>query len=194
MNYANIKYYDIANGPGTRTSLFVSGCRVHCPGCFNQVTWPFDYGEPFDEKVQQQVLDSLAPSYIHGITILGGEPMEPENQHGLLPFLRRVRATYPQKSIWSFTGYTYDIVRWGRKHTDVTEELFDLIDVLVDGPFIQDDHDVNLRFRGSRNQRIIDLAATLERERQALAAGEDPRGIEPVLWTDDPVFSSHTMD
>ena len=164
MNYAGIKYCDIANGLGCRTVLFVSGCRNHCEGCFQPQTWDFGYGEPFDEKVQKEVLDSLEPYYIQGLTLLGGEPMEPENQKALLPFVKKVKERYPNKNIWAFTGYIYDqdLVSGGRKHTEDTDELLSLIDVLVDGPFRQEQKDISLKFRGSANQRILDLQKTLK--------------------------------
>ena len=162
MNYAGIKYCDIANGLGCRTVLFVSGCRNHCEGCFQPQTWDFGYGEPFDEKVQKEVLDSLEPYYIQGLTLLGGEPMEPENQKALLPFVKKVKERYPNKNIWAFTGYIYDqdLVSGGRKHTEDTDELLSRIDVLVDGPFRQEQKDISLKFRGSANQRILDLQKT----------------------------------
>ena len=162
MNYAGIKYCDIANGLGCRTVLFVSGCRNACKGCFQPQTWDFSYGEPFDEKVQKEILDSLEPAYIAGLTLLGGEPFEEENQEELVPFLRRVKEQYPGKNIWAFTGYLYDrdLQPGGRKHTPWTDEMLSMIDVLVDGPFVLEEKDITLKFRGSRNQRIIDLAAT----------------------------------
>ena len=164
MNYAGIKYCDIANGLGCRTVLFVSGCRNHCKNCFQPQTWDFGYGEAFDEKVQKEVLDSLAPAYISGLTLLGGEPFEPENQEGLLPFVRKVRQTCPGKNIWAFTGYVYDkdLQPGGRKYTPYTDELLSLIDVLVDGPYIDEEYDITLKFRGSRNQRVIDVKKTRE--------------------------------
>lgn len=164
MNYAGIKYCDIANGLGCRTVLFVSGCRNHCEGCFQPQTWDFGYGEPFDEKVQQEILDSLEPYYIQGLTLLGGEPMEPENQKALLPFVKKVKEQYPKKNIWAFTGYIYDqdLVSGGRKHTEDTDELLSLIDVLVDGPFQLEQKDISLKFRGSANQRILDLQKTIK--------------------------------
>lgn len=164
MNYAGIKYCDIANGTGCRTTLFVSGCRNACRGCFQPQTWAFDYGEEFDAKIQQEILDSLAPAYVQGLTLLGGEPFEEENQEELVPFLRRVKEQYPSKNIWAFTGYLYDkdLQPGGRKHTPWTDELLSMIDVLVDGPFVLEEKDITLKFRGSRNQRIIDLAATRE--------------------------------
>jgi len=163
MNYATIKYCDIANGEGVRTSLFVSGCRRHCPNCFNAVAWDFNYGAPFTDAVKEQIIESLAPGYINGLSLLGGEPFEPDNQRALLPFLHRVRQELPQKNIWSFTGFT-----WEELHTpgsyprcEVTDELLSLLDVLVDGRFVEALHDISLRFRGSSNQRIIDVRKTL---------------------------------
>ncbi len=163
MNYAGIKYCDIANGTGCRTVLFVSGCRNACKGCFQPQTWDFAYGEPFDEKVQEEVLKSLEPDYITGITLLGGEPFEPENQKALLPFMRKVVAQYPNKNVWAFTGYIYDkdLVAGGRRHTEDTDELLSMIDVLVDGPFCEEQKDITLEFRGSSNQRVLDLKETI---------------------------------
>lgn len=163
MNYAGIKYCDIANGIGCRTVLFVSGCRNACKGCFQPQTWDFGYGEPFDEKVQEEVLKSLEPDYITGITVLGGEPFEPENQKELVPFMRKVVARYPNKNVWAFTGYIYDkdLVAGGRRHTEDTDELLSMIDVLVDGPFQEEKKDITLKFRGSSNQRILDLKETI---------------------------------
>ena len=163
MNYAGIKYCDSANGTGCRTVLFVSGCRNACKGCFQPQTWDFGYGEPFDEKVQEEVLKSLEPDYITGITVLGGEPFEPENQKELVPFMRKVVARYPNKHVWAFTGYIYDkdLVAGGRRHTEDTDELLSMIDVLVDGPFQEEKKDITLKFRGSSNQRILDLKETI---------------------------------
>ena len=163
MNYAGIKYCDIANGTGCRTVLFVSGCRNACKGCFQPQTWDFGYGEPFDEKVQEEVLKSLEPDYITGITVLGGEPFDPENQKELVPFMRKVVARYPNKNVWAFTGYIYDkdLVAGGRRHTEDTDELLSMIDVLVDGPFQEEKKDITLKFRGSSNQRILDLKETI---------------------------------
>ena len=163
MNYAGIKYCDIANGTGCRTVLFVSGCRNACKGCFQPQTWDFGYGEPFDEKVQKEVLDSLAPDYITGITLLGGEPFEPENQKELVPFMRKVAAQYPNKNVWAFTGYIYDkdLIAGGRRRTEDTDELLSMIDVLVDGPFVEELKDITLKFRGSSNQRVLNLRETI---------------------------------
>jgi anaerobic ribonucleoside-triphosphate reductase activating protein len=171
MNYAGIKYCDIANGLGCRTVLFVSGCRNHCKDCFQPHTWDFSYGEPFDEKIQNEILDSLAPAYVQGITLLGGEPFEPENQAALVPFMKKVKAQYPKKNVWAFTGYVYDrdLVPSGRKYTEDTDALLAMIDVLVDGPFVAEEKDITLKFRGSRNQRVIDLQNTRKSGKIVLA-------------------------
>ncbi len=160
MNYANIKYCDIADGPGVRVSLFVSGCRHHCKGCFNAETWDFHFGQPYTEETEAEILKCLEPDYIQGFTLLGGEPFEPENQVELVGLLRRIRQAYPKKDVWCYTGYLYDVdlAEGGRVFTDVTKEMLSLIDVLVDGEFIEAERDLTLRFRGSRNQRIIELA------------------------------------
>ena len=164
MNYATIKPWDIANGPGVRVSLFVSGCTHHCKDCFNPEAWDFDYGEPFTEAVMDHILDLLRPDYIRGITYLGGEPFDPHNQPGLLALTQKIRAAYPEKSIWSFTGYLFDRDILTRKlgPWEVTQELLSYLDVLVDGPFIASLKNLNLRFRGSSNQRLIDVPASLK--------------------------------
>ena len=149
MNYAEIKKVDIANGPGVRVSLFVSGCRNHCKGCFNPETWDFDYGRPFNRETEDEIIEALRPSWIQGLSILGGEPTEEENAAVLIPFLKRVRAVLPDKDIWLYSGYTYEALR--------DKEILTLVDVLVDGPFLLELKDAGLAFRGSRNQRIIDL-------------------------------------
>jgi anaerobic ribonucleoside-triphosphate reductase activating protein len=149
MNYAEIKKVDIANGPGVRVSLFVSGCRNHCKGCFNPETWDFDYGRPFTRETEDEIIEALRPSWIQGLSILGGEPTEEENAAVLIPFLKRVRAALPDKDIWLYSGYTYEALR--------DKEILTLADVLVDGPFLLELKDAGLAFRGSRNQRIIDL-------------------------------------
>ena len=183
MNYANIKYCDIANGEGVRTTLFVSGCTRRCENCFNKVAWSFDYGEPFDKEIRNKLLESLAPGYISGLSVLGGEPFEPSNQRGLVGFLHDVKVLYPNKNIWCYTGYVYenDLMRPGTVRCEETDEMLSYIDVLVDGPYVEALHDITLRFRGSSNQRIIDLNKTR-------AAGR------VILWKDDPVFSTHSMD
>ncbi len=162
MHYGEIKNCDIANGEGVRVSLFVSGCTNHCEHCFQPQTWDFAYGQPFTTDTETELLNLLAPSYIRGLTLLGGEPMEPSNQAALLPFVRRVRAQYPEKDIWCFSGFTYEeLTKNGHyANTDVTDELLSMIDVLVDGRYIEALHDISLLFRGSSNQRIIDLDQT----------------------------------
>ena len=163
MNYCNVKNCDIANGVGVRVSLFVSGCRNRCKNCFQPETWDFNYGKPFDAQTEEKLMKMLAPSYINGLTVLGGEPMEPENQRALLPFLKKVKAAYPQKTIWLYTGFTLEELRSTdcRAHTEYTEEILKLLTVLVDGRFVEEKKNISLRFRGSENQRLIDVAATL---------------------------------
>lgn len=163
MFYGSIKNCDIANGIGVRVTLFVSGCTNRCPGCFQPQTWDFAYGQPFTAQTEQEILSLLAPPYIHGLTLLGGDPMEPRNQSALLPFLRRVRAAYPEKSIWAFSGFTWEELTdpSAYPHTADTAALLALLDVLVDGRFEQEKKNISLRFRGSENQRIIDVPATL---------------------------------
>ena len=162
MNYSAIKKRDIANGPGVRTSLFVSGCTHRCPGCFNPGTWDFVAGEPFGEKEWREIFAALAPEYIEGLTLLGGEPFEPANQTALLPFLREMKRLFPAKSVWAYTGYVYDrdiAPADGRAHCGATDELLSLVDVLVDGPFVEALKDISLCFRGSSNQRLLELHA-----------------------------------
>lgn len=157
MNYSEIKSCDIANGPGVRVTLFVSGCTHHCEGCFNEMTWDFDYGNPFDGQVQERILSELAPDYIAGLTLLGGEPLEYVNWMGLLPFLKKVRTRYPAKDIWCYTGYRFeeDILDRFCKQWEEMRDFLSCIDVLVDGEFIMEQKDISLQFRGSGNQRII---------------------------------------
>ena len=164
MHYGAIKSCDIANGPGVRVTLFVSGCTNHCPGCFQKETWDFDYGEPYTDRTQADIIRMLEPNYIAGLTLLGGEPFEPQNQRGLVPLLREVRAKYPDKTIWAFSGNTYEEITTPGAHPncEVTDELISLIDVLVDGRFVQALYDISLRFRGSSNQRLIDMKKTRE--------------------------------
>lgn len=162
MYYGEIKDCDIANGEGVRISLFVSGCTNACKGCFQPQTWDFCYGQPFTAETEATLLQMLAPDYINGLTLLGGDPFEPENQRALLPFLRRVRESYPRKTIWAFTGFTYDDLLTDGSHPrcEATDEMLSLLDVLVDGPFEEKLHDISLRFRGSSNQRLIDMNET----------------------------------
>ena len=163
MNYAEIKNCDIANGPGVRISLFVSGCTHHCPGCFNQVAWDFDYGQPFTQQTIDQILEMLKPGYIKGLTLLGGEPFEPENQGAIVELLRQIKEKYPEKSIWAFSGYLFDrdILSGRLGDWEITKEYLSYLDVLVDGPFVEAKKNLSLRFRGSENQRIIDVPASL---------------------------------
>lgn len=161
MNYATIKWTDIANGEGVRISLFVSGCTRRCKDCFNAVAWDFSYGKPFDESVRNSIYEGLKAEYIAGLSLLGGEPLEPENQRALLPFVKEVKKRFPEKSIWCYTGNVFDpatgLLKEQDKNTEVTEELISLFDVLVDGEFIEAQKNIRLKFRGSSNQRILDV-------------------------------------
>ena len=161
MNYGNIKKTDIADGPGVRVSLFVSGCTHHCKECFQPETWDFSYGTEFDDKVRDEIIEMLRPSYISGLTVLGGEPWVPDNQCALLPFIEEVRRIYPEKTIWMYSGYTYEELKGeSRARCECTDKILALIDVLVDGEFMIDKKDISLSFRGSSNQRIIDMKET----------------------------------
>lgn len=173
MNYATIKNCDIANGPGVRVSLFVSGCTHHCKGCFNEVAWDFDYGQPFTQETIDLILDMMKPHYIKGITLLGGEPFEPQNQPALVDLLRQIKANYPEKTVWAFSGYLFDKDILPGKLGDpaVTKEFVSYLDVLVDGRFVLEKKNLSLRFRGSSNQRIIHVPSSLEKG-------------EVVLWED----------
>ena len=163
MNYAEIKYCDIANGVGVRTSLFVSGCTHRCKGCFNKDTWDFKYGRVFDADTEADILKSLEPTYIMGLSLLGGEPFEPQNQRALVPFLEKVKEQFPGKDIWCYTGYTLEqLLGDSRGRCEVTDRMLKLIDVLVDGEFAESLYDISLKFRGSSNQRIINLPQTLK--------------------------------
>ena len=176
MNYATIKNCDIANGPGVRVSLFVSGCTHRCPGCFNEVAWDFNYGEPFTQEVIDKILAMLKPDYIKGLTLLGGEPFEPQNQGAIVELLRQVKQRYPEKSIWAFSGYLFDLdILSGRLGPwEITDEYLSYLDVLVDGPYIAAKKDLMLRFRGSSNQRIIDVVAS--RKENKVILWEDWQG------------------
>lgn len=177
MNYGEIKKSDIANGLGVRVSLFVSGCTHHCKNCFNQVTWDFDYGQPFDNRAKQLVIEALAPEYIAGLTLIGGEPMEPSNQRALLPFVKKVKELYPNKNIWCYTGYLFDkeLLEESRARCEVTDELLSYIDIIVDGRFVDEKKDITLRFRGSSNQRIIQVQPSLEKGIVVLSELNKPR-------------------
>lgn len=159
MYYGNIKTNDVADGPGVRVSLFVSGCRHHCRGCFQPETWSFDFGKPYTEDTTKEILEALSPAYVAGLTVLGGEPFEPENQPEILKLLEKVHETYPEKNIWCFSGYTYDsdLQPGGQVYTEYTSRMLELTDVLVDGEFIEEKRNLMLKFRGSENQRLIDL-------------------------------------
>ncbi len=165
MNYGEIKTIDIANGTGVRTTLFVSGCTHHCEGCFNSDTWDFNYGKPFTKEVEDEIIESLRPAYVTGLTVLGGEPMEVANQRALRPFLQRVKTLLPDKTIWIYSGYLWDEINDvdnKRCHGDDTDTILSLIDILVDGEFVLGLKDITLNFRGSSNQRIIDVKASRE--------------------------------
>lgn len=163
MNYATIKKRDIANGIGVRVSLFVSGCTHHCKNCFNKETWDFDYGEKFTDQTVEQILNYLSPDYVNGLSLLGGEPFEVENQGELLKLLRQVKAKFPHKDVWCYTGYLFDreLLCDSRARCEHTDEMLSYIDVLVDGPYIEAQKDISLQFRGSKNQRIIDVKQSL---------------------------------
>lgn len=164
MKYAKIKKYDVANGPGVRVSIFVSGCNHHCKGCFNKEAWDFNYGQEFTEDTINEILEAMRPNYISGLTLLGGEPFEPINQKGLLKLVRKVKKEYPDKDIWAYSGYLFDKDIIGRqvKQLEETRELLSYIDVLVDGKFVENLKNPNLFFRGSSNQRVIDVKESLE--------------------------------
>lgn len=175
MHYSTIKDCDIANGIGVRITLFVSGCTNHCKNCFQPQTWDFDFGEPFTEETEEKLLEMLKPDYINGLTLLGGEPMEPQNQRALVPFLKRVREAYPNKNIWCFTGFTYEVLKTDGSHPrcEVTDEMLSLIDVLVDGRYVDELKDLTLQFRGSSNQRLIDMVKTRENGEVTLLPNND---------------------
>lgn len=158
MNYATIKPFDIANGEGIRVSFFVSGCTHRCKGCFNAVAWDFDYGNPYTKSVEDSIVELVSSPYISGLSLLGGEPFEPSNQRALLPLVRRIRAMR-NKNVWAYTGYTYefDLCEGGQAHCEATDEILNSLDVLVDGEFVESLKDISLRFRGSSNQRLLDM-------------------------------------
>ena len=166
MKYSAIKYFDIANGPGVRTTLFVSGCTHHCKGCFNQETWDFNHGEEFTKEIEDEIIKSMEPDYVKGLTLLGGEPMEKVNQAGLVNFVKRVHEVYPNKSIWCFTGYLYEeLLEGGKQRTEYTQELLNCFDVIVDGEFIEEQKNLMLMFKGSSNQRTIDVQESLKQNK-----------------------------
>lgn len=170
MYYGELKKCDIANGEGVRVSLFVSGCRNRCKDCFQPETWDFCFGKPFTEDTEREIFAELDKSYIAGLSLLGGDPFEPENQRALLPMLRRIREKYPQKTVWCYTGYRLEELMSAGSHPscEATEEMLSCIDILIDGRFIAEEKDISLQFRGSRNQRIIDMAQTRKSEKIVL--------------------------
>ena len=179
MHYGEIKKCDIANGEGVRVSLFVSGCTHHCPGCFNRETWDFCYGKEFTGETEEELLKALEPGYINGLSLLGGEPFEPENQEVLVPFLRKVRERYPEKTVWCYSGYLFDkeLLRESRARCGLTDEMLSMIDILVDGRFVELLKDITLVFRGSSNQRVIDVKKSLERGDVVLWEQKIKRGM-----------------
>ena len=177
MNYGQVFYADTANGIGARISLFVSGCTHHCPGCFNEETWDFNFGDPFTREVEDDIIEHLRPSYIDGLSLLGGEPMEAQNQRALLPFLERVKQEVPHATVWIYSGYTFEELldtENRRCHTEATRRILELADILVDGKFILAEKDVKLRFRGSRNQRSLELKESLKENRPVHSRYENP--------------------
>ncbi len=182
MNYADIKQFDAANGPGIRISLFVSGCTHKCKGCFNEVAWDFNYGEPFTQNEIDRIIEYLRPEYISGLTILGGEPMEPSNQAGILPLLRRVREVYGDgKTIWIFSGYLFDKDILGRMVDTVpeTRAILSCIDVMMDGPFIEEQKDLGAYFRGSNNQRAIKVPESIKAGELVFWEPVEPKYVYP---------------
>ncbi len=166
MNYGEIKKNDIANGIGVRVSLFVSGCTHRCKNCFNQQTWDFNFGKPFTEETEDEIINALLPEWVDGLTVLGGEPFEPSNQRALLPFIKKVRKMLPKKTIWFYSGYTYEELKEeSRARCEVTDEILSLADVLVDGEFVEEQKNISLQFRGSENQRIIDVPQSIEKNK-----------------------------
>ena len=173
MNWSEIKTNDIANGEGVRTSLFVSGCRHHCKNCFNEITWDFGYGNLFTEETMEQIFESVDHYWINGLSLLGGEPFEPENQKVLLPFLIMFKERFPDKNVWCYTGFTLEEIigcsgKESRACTDISKEMLSLIDVLVDGPYVDRLHNITLKFRGSENQRVIDIKESIKQNKVVL--------------------------
>ena len=179
MHYGEIKKCDLANGEGVRVSLFVSGCTHHCPGCFNQDTWDFSYGKEYTDETEQEIIEALSPDYINGLSLLGGEPFEPQNQQVLVQLLRKVREQYPQKTIWCYSGYLFDreLLSESRARCEYTDEMLSMIDILVDGRFVEKLKDIRLVFRGSSNQRIIDVKKSLNNGEVILWEPKVRRGV-----------------
>lgn len=174
MNYATIKAFDVANGPGVRVSLFVSGCTHRCKGCFNEEAWDFSYGEKFTSAEEEKILQAMKPEYIKGFSLLGGEPFEPSNQKVLCELLPKIKEKYPQKDIWCYTGYDFekDLISGRLCDREITMKMLECIDILVDGKFIEEKKNLRLRFKGSENQRIIDVKQSLKEKRVVLWEGE----------------------
>ena len=184
MYYGNIKKNDIANGEGVRVSLFVSGCRNKCKNCFNPETWNFAYGKPFNHDTEGEIIKALSPSWINGLTILGGEPFEEENQKDLVEFIKKVRKTFPDKTIWMYSGYLFDqdlVPVYGRKHTSVTIDILKNIDILVDGRFVEELKNLSLKFRGSTNQRIIQVKESFLKGEVVLSPLNEYKEFKPIL-------------
>lgn len=186
MNYAGLKKTDTANGPGIRVSLFVSGCTHGCKGCFNSEAWDFCYGQEFTAETESEILEAMSPDYIRGFSVLGGEPLDPRNRETVLEIIKRVKAAYPQKDIWCYTGYDYerDVLRWEREEKirggqQTVAELLGLIDILVDGEFVESEKNLRLAFRGSENQRLIDIKKSRAQE-HVICLPEQKTGIKPV--------------
>lgn len=179
MYYGEIKKCDIANGEGVRVSLFVSGCTHHCPGCFNEQTWNFKYGKEYTPETEEEILKALAPDYINGLSLLGGEPFEPQNQEVLVGLLRKVKERYPQKNIWCYSGYLFDreLLQESRARCEYTDEMLSMLDILVDGRFVESKKDITLLFRGSSNQRIIDVKKSLKTGKTVLWEPRLHRGV-----------------
>ena len=180
MKYADIKKYDISNGVGIRVSLFVSGCNHHCKGCFNAEAWDFNYGNDFTNDIITEIIDSLKPDYINGLSLLGGEPLDPKNQEGILTLLRKVKEVYPNKNIWCYSGYLYEYLLEDSKTNDILKEVLSYLDILVDGKFDIDKKDITLLFRGSSNQRIIDVKKSLENNEIILSEKNRRRNEDAV--------------
>ena len=183
MHFGSIKKYDIANGEGVRVTLFVSGCRNRCKNCFNPETWNFNYGTLFTDETETEILKALEPSYINGLTILGGEPFEKENQRDLVEFVKKVRIQYPNKTIWMYTGYLFDedlLNPNGKVHCEVTEEILENIDILVDGRFVEELKNLSLKFRGSSNQRIIMVKESLQENKIILSSLNVFKEFKPI--------------
>ena len=191
MYYAEIKYFDVANGPGVRVSLFVSGCPHACPGCFNEIAWNYEYGEEYTEEVEEKILKAVSRAEIQGLSLLGGEPLFPANLHALLPLLRKIKERLPKKDIWCYSGYTYEelLSRKGEEKKEI-DEVFSLLSVLVDGRFIEAEKDITLLFRGSRNQRLICIPETRRKGKIVLYGEAENSKRDIARFTHDTRYES----